>query len=111
MPFLAGIISIIGFIFLFFLALIGFIILFIRGGFKAAGFETRFRQAYAKYKNDELARMIARGELWTGQTSDQLRDALGEPESIYSIDGDDTVWQYANGRRVILREDHVVSWQ
>ena len=110
MPFIAGIISFLGFIFLFFIAIIGFIFLFIKGGFKAAGFESRFRNAYSKYKNDELARMIARGQVWTGQTSEQLRDALGEPDSIYSVEGEDTTWLYANGRRITLRDDKVIGW-
>lgn len=110
MPIIAGLISIIGFIFLFIIAMIGLVVLFIKGGFKAAGYESRFRAAHAKYHNPETAKMIAAGQIWTGQTAEQLRDAKGEPDSIYSVNDGETIWSYASGLRVIIRDDKVVSW-
>lgn len=110
MPIIAGLISIIGFIFLFIIAMIGLVVLFIKGGFKAAGYETRFRNANAKYQNSEAARMIASRQIWTGQTSDQLRDSKGEPDSIYSVNDGEIIWSYNSGLRVVLRDDKVVSW-
>jgi hypothetical protein len=110
MPIIAGLISIIGFIFLLIIGLIGIVALFIRGGFKAAGYESKFRHANSKYSNTETAKMIASGQIWTGQTSEQLRDSKGEPESIYSVNDGETIWSYEGGLRVTLRDDKVLHW-
>lgn len=111
MPILATIFSLFWFVILFFFLLLASAIFFVRRVFRAGQYETRFRAAFAKYHNDEIARMVARGEIWTGQTADQLRDACGDPESVYSTNDVDHIWQYWNGRRVTLRDDKVIGWQ
>ncbi len=86
------------------------------GLWRAMTYETRFRKYFAKYdKNDELARMLASGKIWTGQTAEQLKDAKGEPLSVQSI-GDQTIWIYKPNPltraplRVVIENDRVQNW-
>lgn len=111
-----------GFIALFTIGLLlfaGVFILFVallRGGWRMATFESRFRQMSQKYGNDELARMLAKGEIWTGQTEEELLDAKGNPSSVYS-EGVRTVWHFKpegftkRSIQVVLENGRVTHWQ
>jgi hypothetical protein len=73
----------------------------------------------AKYQNEDIVQKIMRRTFWEGQTTEQLRDSLGNPPSK-----DDNllktrkreVWKYhPNGRnryrlRITLDNDLVVAW-
>ena len=84
--------------------------------FRAFRHETRFRRFFLKYKNDEVARMIAGGKIWTGQSAAELRDSKGEPLRIEAM-GEDQVWIYQptgllnpGGMRVTVHNDRVKTW-
>ena len=86
------------------------------GLWRAMTYETRFRKFFAKYgNNDEIARMIASGKIWTGQTSDQLRDAKGAPSRI-THSGTHETWFYEGktlmpkAMQVSLEDDRVRTW-
>ena len=85
------------------------------GAWRAFKYETRFRKFFSKYKNEEIARMVASGKIWTGQTADQLKDAKGTPLSIEKA-GDQEIWIYnrsallPNGMRVAVSQDRVQNW-
>ncbi|WP_433965987.1 hypothetical protein [Tunturiibacter gelidiferens] len=73
----------------------------------------------AKYQNEDVVQKIMRRNFWAGQTTEQLRDSLGNPPSK-----DDNllktrkreVWKYhPSGRnryrlRITLDDDVVVAW-
>lgn len=85
------------------------------GLWRTLTFETRFRKFFAKYANDELARLIATGGIWTGQTEEQLKDAKGAPAQIVK-NGDNEIWIYARkaltpgGMRITLEQGRVHTW-
>ncbi len=73
----------------------------------------------AKYKDAAVVQLILRHRFWQGQTSGQLRDALGNPAQV------DTnllktrkreIWKYRQrgvnrfGLRITLDDDIVVGW-
>lgn len=83
-------------------------------GWRFLTYETRFRRFFSKYKNDEIARMVASGKIWTGQTKEQLRDAKGEPLRIEDY-GQESIWVYKmpignQPMRIIVEEDRVKTW-
>ena len=88
----------------------------LRGGWSAATYETRFRRMMEKYGNSDLARMIAKREVWTGQTADQLRDAKGAPVNVVQS-GSDEIWIFPpmgftrQAMRVALRDGRVAGWE
>ncbi len=85
------------------------------GAWRALKYETRFRRFFSKYGNEEIARMIASGKIWTGQTSDQLKDAKGAPLRIEPTQNQE-VWIYGgsalqpNGLRVVVDQGRVQNW-
>lgn len=88
----------------------------IYGLWRAFTYETRFRKFFSKYGNEEIARMVASGKIWTGQTDDQLRDALGAPSQIELVQGQE-IWIYRGksalnpaGRRIRLGDHRVQDW-
>ncbi len=88
----------------------------LRGGFRAMTFQSRFSQMLRKYGNDNIARMIAKGEIWTGQTAEELTDAKGKPLAVYS-EGSAEVWSFKPEgftrlpMQVVLEQGRVVRWQ
>ena len=80
----------------------------------------KFSRLMRKYKNDEATvNKILEGKVWSGQTDDQLREALGEPESLDSqlMDAKTTeVWRYldfSKGYAVLnvkIENGLVVGW-
>lgn len=79
-------------------------------------FETRFRRYFAKYDhNEELARMIAGGKIWTGQSAEELRDAKGTPLQVEQVQ-DNEIWVYKGNAltkqtlRIVVKDGRVVSW-
>lgn len=88
----------------------------LRGGWRAATYETRFRHLMQKYGNENLARMIAKGEIWTGQSADELRDAKGKPSAVYA-EGGVEVWSFPPVGftrlpiQVVLENGRVTRWQ
>lgn len=82
---------------------------------RALKYETRFRKFFKKYSNDEIARMIASGKIWTGQTSEQLRDAKGAPLRIETLP-DSEIWIYQGGAlnpaglQITLSGNRVDGW-
>ena len=87
----------------------------IYGAWRMLTFETRFRRFFAKYKNDEVARMIAGGKIWTGQTDEQLRDAKGSPLQVIDA-GDEKIWVYKphpltkRPVQITVRDERVTDW-
>jgi hypothetical protein len=82
--------------------------------------KARIEYLMSRHSGDaELVARIEAGELWIGQTEDQLRDALGEPEDI-----DEKVmktrrreiWKYDQvgtnrfSTKITLDDGEVVSW-
>lgn len=85
------------------------------GAWRALKYETRFRKFFSKYENEEIARMVASGKIWTGQTADQLKDAKGPPLRIEQLP-DQEIWIYngsalsPNGLRVVVNQSRVQNW-
>lgn len=85
------------------------------GIWRALSYESRFRKFFSKYDNEEVARMIASGKIWTGQTSDQLRDAKGSPSKVETIQNEE-IWIYQGssplqrGLRITLNNNRVQNW-
>lgn len=53
------------------------------------------------YEDEEIVERIMRHEYWIGQTEDQLRDSMGDPEDIDSTETKRTrkeVWKYEQTR-------------
>lgn len=101
---------------LLFPLLLGLLSAFIYGLWRALTYETRFRKFFAKYdNNDELARMIASGKIWTGQTAEQLRDAKGTPLRV-ERQGNSEIWVYQGGAlnprglQIVINDDRVENW-
>lgn len=82
--------------------------------------EQRVAYLLEKYGDESIVSSILSGDIWQGQTADQVRDTLGEP-----IDTDSDVlktkvkevWKYRQfgvnryGLRVKLENDLVVGWE
>jgi len=103
------------FLLLLFPFLIAIISALVYGAWRALTFESRFRAFFAKYKNDEIARMTASGKIWTGQTQEQLEDAKGKPLQVEHFGGEE-VWTYKphpltkKPVRIVIRDNRVSSW-
>jgi hypothetical protein len=72
----------------------------------------------AKYLDPELAQRLIAGEIWEGQTPEELEDAVGKPVSVNHVKRagvEREVWNYLpyEGRyrmRVTLDDGLVASW-
>lgn len=73
----------------------------------------------AKYGNEEIVQRILRHNFWEGQSSEQLRDALGAPLAIDNAllkTRKREVWKYNQrgknrfGLRITLDDDRVAYW-
>jgi hypothetical protein len=68
----------------------------------------------AKYGDDGVVERILGRKFWEGQTADQLRDALGQPDSIEDqmiISRSRQAWVYGRRRIMITLDDGVVvAW-
>jgi hypothetical protein len=84
--------------------------------------KTAARLAYLtkKYGNEVIAQQIMRRTYWLGQTSEQLRDSLGEPvmtDHILLKTRKREVWKYNQrgknrfGLRITLDDDSVANWE
>ncbi|MEJ2467787.1 MAG: hypothetical protein P8Y51_01720 [Campylobacterales bacterium] len=59
-----------------------------------------------KYRDAALMRKIKKGVIWKGESTEQLVDSLGAPDSIKPLNGRDTntaIWDY--GKRVAYESD------
>lgn len=58
----------------------------------------RFDDLIEKYGDQDIVERILRGEVWVGQSGEQVTDALGQPEEvgnrIESSRGESEVWKY-----------------
>ena len=68
----------------------------------------------AKYGDESVVQRIVRREYWKGQTGEQLRDSLGDPDAVEEqmlITRSRQVWQYGSPSvRITLDNDVVVTW-
>jgi hypothetical protein len=81
--------------------------------------QKRLAYLHAKYHNEELVQKIFNGYLWQGQTEEQLRDAIGEPQAvdrkILKTKTKET-WKYQHqganrfGLRITVEDGYVVGW-
>lgn len=72
----------------------------------------RVGQLRRKYGDDSVAERILNREYWRGQTAEQLRDALGPPDSIeqkMSIALNRQAWVYGRRALEIMLDDGVVA--
>lgn len=74
----------------------------------------------SRYLDGEIAERIIAGQMWQGQSSEQLVDALGRPKSIEQKvfkARKREVWKYDHrggnryGLRVIMEDGVVVGWE
>lgn len=59
-----------------------------------------------KYRDEALLRKMKKGVIWKGESTEQLVDSLGAPDSIKPLNGRDTntaIWDY--GKRVAYESD------
>ena len=86
---------------------------------ESAKFE-RIRYLSDKYKDATAVTRIMNGEAWIGQTAEQLRDSLNEPEDIDTKVMKSKIretWkygQYGTNRyrlRIVLEDNIVVGWE
>ena len=74
----------------------------------------RIGRLRAKYGDDSVVERILSHRYWAGQTAEQLRDALGPPDSIeeqMTISRSRQAWTYGRRRVVITLDDGVVvAW-
>jgi len=73
-----------------------------------------------KYQDDEIVQSIMNRSFWQGQTSEQLRDSLGNPvdidEKILKTKKKE-IWKYNPqggnrfGLRITLDDDVVIGWE
>ena len=84
--------------------------------------QEKMRSKYlrCKYSDERVAERVVAGRRWEGQTSQQLIDSLGNPQSIEQKvlkTRKREIWKYdkrgANryGLRVTLEDDIVVGWE
>lgn len=85
-----------------------------------AAYDSRVAYLREKYGDEALVERILKGDIWQGQTAEQLQDSMGTP-----IDTDKDVlktkvkevWKYRQfgmnryGLRVKLENDLVVGWE
>jgi len=83
-------------------------------------YEDRRQHLMSLYNDEEIVDNIIEKTIWNGETEDQVRQSLGDPESVDQsvLKGKKSeVWkyyQYAKGRfhlRVTLENDLVVGWE
>ena len=86
---------------------------------KSIGKSRRHSTLMEKYQDESLVKDIEEGYYWQGQTADQLRDALGDPDDIDEKvlkTKTKSVWKYhhqgANryGLRINLDDQVVRGW-
>ncbi|HOG17301.1 MAG TPA: hypothetical protein PLB96_08135 [Syntrophales bacterium] len=79
----------------------------------------RLQYLRAKYQDEEVVQKIVAGDIWQGQSREQLKDALGEPVSIdHAVLKTKTkeTWKYhqqgANrfGLRITVENGYVIGW-
>lgn len=83
------------------------------------GYRQRRKHLIERYGDAETARRMMRGIVWQGETAEQLRESLGEPEDIDEKvlkTKRKEVWKYRRtgknrfGLRVTLDDGIVTAW-
>jgi hypothetical protein len=84
-----------------------------------ANLQSKLTYLRNKYTDEALVQRMMRGQIWPGQTAEQLNDSLGLPIAVDDIQlktRKREVWKYGNTGinryrlRITLDNDVVVSW-
>jgi hypothetical protein len=88
-------------------------------GWKVVSVVNRRRRLTEKYQTAEVVRKVLKKQLWVGQTTEQLVDALGRPSDIdqkVSKTKSKETWRYERrgkhrfGLRITIEDGVVVGW-
>lgn len=110
--------SYIGYLFVFFIAGVIVTIVIETHKHKQKNHDRKNR-LMQKYNDSEMVEALMSGSFWQGQTSDQLYDSLGEPESVDKKvlkTKSKQIWKYGHkggnkfSLRITIENDSVVGW-
>jgi len=82
--------------------------------------EERRKRLLAKYGDNETSRDLIAARIWTGETAEQLRDSLGQPEDVDQKvlkTKSREIWKYGHkggnryGLRITVENGAVVGWE